>query len=313
MLQKRHKFTLTLLGIILALLVLEVGLRLAGSIYRQRYVAMLQDRSDSIRILCLGESSTAGLWLDPKDSYPKQLEAMLNERYRTDRIKAIVPINIGQNSSQIVNRAPDYLQAYRPKLVIAMLGANNEWSFAENNFVRFLKGSDAQVWKLRMAALWDQIRILKVIRFIFLKYSVGQSGRTGPQGWQAPEYTSYPPEEWKWQFATHNSQAFTDGWEYDLTKVIRRSKKSGANFILMNYHINPVFLHASAIQEFADKENVTFVNNDAPWQQQVTSKKLTKDYVLQDGWHPSRKGYEFIARNVFRTIVKEDLLGLNPH
>jgi lysophospholipase L1-like esterase len=304
---------LALFGILLAMLALEVGLRLAGRVYRQRYAASIQDRTDTIRILCLGESSTAGLWLDRQDSYPKQLEAMLNHKYHTDRIKVIFPVNIGQNSSQIANRAEDYVQAYHPKLIIGMLGANNEWSFAENNFVLFLHGSNSQMWKLRMASVWDRLRILKVLRFIFLQYTIPDTDELKPKKWQDPEYASYPPQDWKWQFAKTNTQAFTDGWKYDVTKIIHTSKMVGANFVLMNYHINPIFLHAQDVVDVAKKENISFVLNDTPWQEQVSSKNLTKEYVLHDGWHPNRKGYELIARDAFQVIVSKNLLGLRGH
>src|SRR5262249_18432542 len=57
----------------------------------------------SINIVCLGESTTAGLWIRFEDSYPKQLERVLREFYRTNAINVIVPPHIGQNTSQMAN------------------------------------------------------------------------------------------------------------------------------------------------------------------------------------------------------------------
>jgi len=45
----------------------------------------------SINIVCLGESTTAGLWVKFEDSYPKQLERVLRDFYRTNAINVIVP------------------------------------------------------------------------------------------------------------------------------------------------------------------------------------------------------------------------------
>jgi lysophospholipase L1-like esterase len=310
--QRKRKILLIFAGILLALIVLEIGLRVAGTIYQRRYFVASSEKPDSIRILCLGESSTAGLWVEPKDSYPKQLERRLNEYYQTDRIETIIPFAMGQNSSQIANRADSYLKRYKPKLVIIMMGINNEWSFAENNFVLFLKGSDREVWKLRMEALWDRLRILKVARFAYLKHisrnSSDKALLTRAQLWGEPQFESYPPEEWKWKFVKKNAQAIKDGWAYDVTQIIRESKASGASVLLMNYHVNPLFLQAADIKRIARQEGISFLINDDIWHQQVTLQNLTKQYVLQDGWHPSREGYAFIASNVFGVIRRKNLL-----
>ena len=64
-------------GVCLAFVLLEGGLRFAGFIYlkvqeHQNQVALRH--KDSVRILCIGESTTA---VGGSDSYPRQLEDVL--------------------------------------------------------------------------------------------------------------------------------------------------------------------------------------------------------------------------------------------
>jgi len=100
---------------ILFLCLLELSLRLAGyvylnRIYREQFLDLCHPTPEDITIVCLGESSTAGLWVSYENSYPKQLERKLKAYYRGHSIKIVVPPHLGQNTSQIANRMEDYLR-----------------------------------------------------------------------------------------------------------------------------------------------------------------------------------------------------------
>ena len=71
----RQKIALMILGLFLFVVLLEIGLRIDGSIYsfQQEYRNRLSiKKRGAYRILCLGESTTVGRG---KNSYPRQLEA----------------------------------------------------------------------------------------------------------------------------------------------------------------------------------------------------------------------------------------------
>src|SRR5689334_341010 len=64
----RRKFVRILLLLVAVAFLAELGLRVAGhfylaSFYKRQYEA-LPDGLEAINIVCLGESSTAGLWVD---------------------------------------------------------------------------------------------------------------------------------------------------------------------------------------------------------------------------------------------------------
>jgi hypothetical protein len=101
---QRRWFLRILLVVIALIVIAEIGLRLVGFWYLANFYRELGTASriqGSINIVCLGESTTAGLWVKFEDSYPKQLERVLRDFYRTNTINAIVPPHIGQNTSQM--------------------------------------------------------------------------------------------------------------------------------------------------------------------------------------------------------------------
>src|SRR5438128_2511049 len=112
---------------------LELVLRLSGALYvRWTYGGGADADPNAITILCLGESSTVGLWVPREDSYPGQLEHALRDYYGEQRIHVVVPLHLGQNTSQIADHLPEHLRIHRPRLVVLMTGYNNEWSLAES-------------------------------------------------------------------------------------------------------------------------------------------------------------------------------------
>src|SRR5215467_4016193 len=134
---RRRRFVLVLIGLVV---IIEISLRLVGFWYLANFYRELGAASriqGSINIVCLGESTTAGLWVKFEDSYPKQLERALREFYRTNAINVLVPPHIGHNTSQMANRIHHYLERCRPRLLIVMAGANNEWVLAESNITLF--------------------------------------------------------------------------------------------------------------------------------------------------------------------------------
>jgi len=113
----------TISGLVLAVIILETGLWLSGVIssasqeYRNR--AFLREKG-VYRILCLGESTTAG-------QYPQPLEKILNERNAGIKFKVIDKGVIATNTSGIISQLEQNLDHYRPDMVITMMGYNDKW------------------------------------------------------------------------------------------------------------------------------------------------------------------------------------------
>ncbi|HTY45862.1 MAG TPA: tetratricopeptide repeat protein, partial [Patescibacteria group bacterium] len=118
----RTKLSLALAGAFAFLVLLEASLRLGGYLTRSaqeyRNSQSLRQKG-SCRILCLGESTTAG-------QYPAYLEKTLNQR-RTGLTFSVIDKGVnGTNSSIIVSRLELNLALYRPDIVVAMMGSNDQ-------------------------------------------------------------------------------------------------------------------------------------------------------------------------------------------
>jgi lysophospholipase L1-like esterase len=302
--------------VLLALAVLaEIGLRVAGFFYLRRIQPDPPGDAGEIRIVCLGESSTAGLWTKPGDSYPAQLERALQAAWPDQRIRVVVPPHIGQNTSQIANRIAGYLRTHRPRLVIVMSGYNNEWSLAESHVGRFLAGSRSESLRVRALVALDGLRLFRVARWAWLKATLPKNERYLEENrgyaWGAPELARYPPAEGVYAFALRQRPAFVALWRHDVGDIVRRSRAGGARVLLMTYHINPSYLPAEEMVSLAQAEGVPLVRNDRAFAPFVEDRSIDR-YLFHDGWHPNERGYALIAEGAYREIVRSDLLGLGP-
>jgi len=116
-----QKIALVIFGVFLTVVILEIGLRLGGfillSIQEHRNSLSISKRG-SYRIMCLGESTTAG-------QYPPFLEEILNQRNIGIKFSVIDKGICGINTEAILSRLESNLDAYHPDMVITMMGIND--------------------------------------------------------------------------------------------------------------------------------------------------------------------------------------------
>jgi len=135
-----------LLGLIVVLLLLEVGLRLGGLIY---YSCRIVDRpgrlvdKNTIRVLCIGDSFTFGAGAPKNYTYPEHLQRMLNSG---STMKAVVYNEgiPGSNSSQHFKILESKIQSHRPDIIIVMSGGNNKYNLEQSSYFLFKKNGDSR-------------------------------------------------------------------------------------------------------------------------------------------------------------------------
>lgn len=140
------RVALVVFGLFLGLSCLEVGLRVAGWMFlRARQPAQLPAKqANQIRILCLGESTTADLMFMGKESYPAQLERILNERSTNTKFSVINGGVPATTTDEILARLPADLERYQPDIVVTMMGINDSRSLDS----AFQIAGRLRVWKL---------------------------------------------------------------------------------------------------------------------------------------------------------------------
>jgi hypothetical protein len=307
MLSSRARWSLRF-GVLLALvLVTEIGLRMAGHLYLRRLAA--NDPSPShVTVVCLGEASTEGLGVEPSDSYPAQLQALLRERFGGE-VTVVVPPYAGQSTSQIADRVAEALDRYRPSLVIVMAGIDNEWVLQDSHLGRFLKGGLGATWQMRTQLALDRLRLFRLGRFLYDWVAVGNRRRVRAQGLAAlglATWTRPPPAEEVYPFAFANQEALNELWRDDVERILHSVEERGARALLMTYHI-PGWVPVEEYVELAAKTRTPLVRNDLSYRQLAADGTLGQ-YLLRGRWYPNARGYSVIARNAFEKITELQLL-----
>lgn len=162
-----QKFLLLIFGLILTLILLESLLRIGGWIFfsnQEKDNRLSLKRQGEYRILCLGESTTA---LGGENSYPRQLESILNTSIKNIHFSVINKGIPSGTSTQIVSHLPNFLDEYQPNIVVAMIGINDGPNFplakdnASKTWDRILMKS--RVYKLfKLVVIHLQNKIIEV-------------------------------------------------------------------------------------------------------------------------------------------------------
>ena len=150
----KQKLFLTVLGLLMAVVLLEGGLRLGGLIFttKQNWRNRLTGEKKDIVVLCLGESTTA---LGGEDSYPSQLERLLNQRSPNRQFKIINKGLVSKTSEDIFLQLEDNIRQYQPDIVVSMLGVNDRF---------FLK--EGEGFGFQLERFLEKFRVYKLAKFV---------------------------------------------------------------------------------------------------------------------------------------------------
>jgi len=163
----KRRIIVVLVGIALSLIVLEVALRIVGSIYAHLSESdIVLDRDGRNIILCIGDSVTFGLGAPMEFSYPAQLQKMLDESDPKSKFTVINRGRPGQNSAQLLRRLERYLRDFKPKIVTILIGAQNKANyFGYRDYLEKAHNQERDFF-LSLHDLLDRIRIYKFFRLI---------------------------------------------------------------------------------------------------------------------------------------------------
>ncbi|MEN8181680.1 MAG: GDSL-type esterase/lipase family protein [Myxococcota bacterium] len=128
--RRAAKLLLIPFGLLLGLVLLEAALQMAAWGVRASRGPEPPPRQpgDRVRVLCIGDSNTYGLYLEPHESYPGQLETLWTERVGTPGLEVLNLGYPGTNSSRLVRDLPQLLDRLAPDVVILMVGVNDYWT-----------------------------------------------------------------------------------------------------------------------------------------------------------------------------------------
>ncbi len=163
-----EKAAVVLLGLLLAAVVLEIGLRIVGATYVQRSRSDDASGDAEYTILCVGDSFTWGAGAPAGETYPRQLQAHLDER-EPGRFEVVNRGVGGTNSSQLLETLPGHLIDVEPDLVILMTGSANVWNrYGYRGSSRMSSGGPI------LRDLLHRIRIYKLVNLSAREFARGR-------------------------------------------------------------------------------------------------------------------------------------------
>jgi len=115
-------------GTVMVLTLLEVSLRILGACYAKASVSDRRQGGD-FRILCVGDSVTFGLGAPRDQSYPAQLERLLNRTYTNRQFVVINRGRPGMNSWELRQALSQQIAETAPDVVMLLAGGANLWNF----------------------------------------------------------------------------------------------------------------------------------------------------------------------------------------
>lgn len=172
---KSGKIANLLIIIFAALLSLEAVLQIAGFLLLTEARKRNSASGGNFDILCVGDSFTYGLGATREESYPKQLEYILNKSYPQMHIKTINLGIPGYNSSQCLKALKDKFDIYKPKLILVMSGMNNTWNFIDSSYFKikqFKYNNQLNYTAKYIDALLSNSKTYKLIKFVSLNLMV---------------------------------------------------------------------------------------------------------------------------------------------
>ncbi|MFH2137408.1 MAG: SGNH/GDSL hydrolase family protein [Candidatus Omnitrophota bacterium] len=117
---------------------------------------------DSIKIVCLGGSSTYGTRVFKEDSYPRQLEKVLSG-YSDKKVNVINAGLPGYSTANIISLLSLKIIDLNPDIIIFYVGFNDAWNRLVFSGFKNDYTHAQQSWKLAKPSFWRKSRLLEVI------------------------------------------------------------------------------------------------------------------------------------------------------
>lgn len=236
------RMVLVLFGVCASLMVMEGALRV-GALFAGRNVAEHPAWMGKWRVLCLGDSNTYGLYVEPSQAYPKVFERVWNATPGNASVEVLNLGFPGTNSSKLVKDFRRMLWTFRPDVVTVMIGNNDLWTIPET------AAESSNVIDRFAAALWRMSRAYRFLYMVRRALQIRQLTVTQDslQGFQHGHGT-----------ARYGNDEFELGWtqvpeggipgrqpDVELTKNLRslagQAADFGAQLVLLTYPADSFF------------------------------------------------------------------------
>jgi lysophospholipase L1-like esterase len=310
--------------ILLALLVVELGLQLASVVARRIAQGELPTSwvAGTVRVLCIGDSNTYGLYLERDEAYPAQLARVWNESIGSPALKVLNLGIPGTNSSRLVRDFSRLLEVFAPDVAIVLVGVNDFWT---QPFPLDEAGEAGGPGSLRRhSRIWRTI-ILLMRGFDARELDI-KSGHDHRERKLVPSPEAraqikgggyrvlYGDEEFEMTFLRGKPGLFGDreSLQRNLRTLAERAEAHGTRLFFMSYPARQNFYGVAnpTIRRVAVLTGTGFIDLTERFRP-LCPELLCPEYLFEDG-HPNAEGYRIVAEAIVERLAGEAARGHTP-
>lgn len=274
-------------------LAIEGGLRIASRLSQPKILTSGDDVDDcnALVILCFGDSMTYGLGVGPAESYPMLLDNALEKAFPGIQFKVYNLGVPGYNSSEVLNRAKEFLfyeRDARPDFALLLLGVNNRWNFFNASFWDREGAARSEHW---ITYLSSKLKLHKAVNLARL------SGREMIDEIRTVDYRGYRKilEEKGWDsfFDTFDHPLLKRWMAHDLADIATLLRGEEIEPLLLTYFDDRFDLLNPLLTQIADEARMPVVDLE-----KEESYYNDRGMFDSDRFHLNSKGYKDVVGRV---------------
>ena len=286
---------LILINLVVAVVLVEGTMRLFGwaHMYLQEQGNRIEQTNQrDVVILCIGESTTAQ---GGKDSWPKQLEQILNSIQRQKIFHVINQGLTGRNTDHILEKLPEYLDSYKPHYVLAMVGINDRFENIGNIDNNTIPDNSS----LRL--YFENFRTYKLMKWIASGIHNRLKKINGTQLAVQSNITQSLDQDEPVRNSTNLRERYSPHTRQNLNSMVAITHEKGAHFTFVGYAASSIEFLRSLI-----KHEVSYISNYQIFQSSLKThnySSLFRDDFAGHFGHATRFGNRILAENVATQLL----------
>jgi lysophospholipase L1-like esterase len=295
-----QRLLLLALGTLLTLLAIEGVLQLLALLQTDRGGGA--GGGDRIRILCVGDSHTFGVYLPAEQSYPSQLEQVLNAGLPAPLYRVINGALPGRSTATINKLLPDQLARYRPQAVLILAGLNDRWNVTDRD------AGDADVrsaWRRLGDAVLTRSRLVKLLRIVWTRWHTRALEPSNPD---------VPAQPWPEQRGPDLADAELRALlGRELAHSVQICREHGSIPVLLTYASDapPFTAVQRGIRDAAAATGCLLIDHEKAF---ADARRVhgEDELLFPRDWHPRAKGYALMAETIARALFDAAIVTTVP-
>ena len=262
--------------------------------------------AETITLLCVGDSHTYGASLPREDSYPAQLEVLLERSFPGRDFRVLNRGVPGVNSAFVANRLEHQILQHRPRMVLVWVGTNNRWNSLET------EAWNEQGPSRRIHRALLHVKLYRLARVAWFSVAGPEDGvaERDIAGFHVAD--KFVPS--KRRSKRLNDTEIVEGLAIDMQRMTRIAEALSTPILFITYPKSTQAGASEAIASTAERLGVPIVDSRKSLRLALAEgRKMANLIVYAAGPHPTRLLYSYVVEAIFPLVVEalEDSHGID--